>query len=112
MAKKFVTVTSATGAIAIDKTTAIWNNFRLSSVTVHFSAAPVASEFLTISVVAKDWADYSNVLYSIDPSVTSATDITYTPTNDLVFEKWDEIKVEFTNTNTNTYGLRIVTQGL
>ncbi len=112
MPKKFATVTTATGAVAIDTTTDIWGNFRLSSVTVHFSAAPVASELLTISVDAKDWTAYDNVLFSVDPSVWSDTDITYTPTNDLVFEEWDEIKVAFTNTNTNTYGLRIVTQSL
>jgi len=112
MPKKFATVTTATGAIAIDTTTALSGNFRLSSVTVHFDTAPISSELLTISVDAKDWNAYDNILYSVDPSVTSATDITYTPTNDLVFEEWDEIKVEFANTNTNTYGLRIVTQSL
>lgn len=110
--KKYVTVTNATGTAAINATTAIWNNFRLSSVTVHFSAAPTTSELLTITVNAKDGAAYDTVIYSVNPSLTSATDITYTPTNDLVFENWDEIVVAFPNTETRTYGLRIATQSL
>jgi len=112
MAKKFATVTSATGAIAIDTTTDIWHAFRLSSITLHFDAAPTNAEDLTFSVDAKDGPAYDNVLFSVDPSVSSATDITYTPTNDLVFEEWDEIVVEYPNTDTNTYWLRIVTQSL
>ncbi len=112
MPKKFATVTSATWAAAINTTTAIWHDFRLSSVTVKFSAAPVASELLTVTVNANDWAAYDTILHSVNPSTASETDITYTPTNDLVFEKWDEIVVAFANTNNNTYWLRIVTQSL
>ena len=48
--RKYATVTNATGAVAINATTAIGNAFRLSSITVHFSAAPTTSELLTVSV--------------------------------------------------------------
>ena len=112
MAKKFATVTSATWAAAINTTTAIWGNFRLSSITLHFSAAPAQAGDITFTVNAKDWAAYDNILFSVDPSTASETDITYTPTNDLVFEEWDEIVVAYANADARTYGLRIVTQGL
>ncbi len=110
--KKFCTVTSATGAIAINTTTAIGTAFRLSSVTVKFSSAPTTSENLVVSVDAADGSAYDATLYSVNPSSPSLAYATYIPANDLVFEAGDEIKVAYTNTDTRTYGLRIVTQSL
>ena len=102
-----VAVTSATGSAGISTTTAIAAKFRLSSITLHANAA-MASEALTITVDANDGADYDAVLYSVNTS--GVTDICYTPDNDLLFESGDEIVVTCTNTNTATYGLRIVTE--
>jgi len=112
MSKKYITVTSATWAAAIDTTTALSGNFRLSSITLHFDTAPAQAGDITFTVIAKDWAIYDNILFSVDPSTASDTDITYTPTNDLIFEEWDQIEVAYANADTRTYGLRIVTQGL
>lgn len=104
---KTVTVTNATGSAGISTTTALAAKFRLSSVTLHASGA-MADEALTITVDANDGADYDAVLYSVNTS--GVTDICYTPDNDLLFESGDEIVVTCTNTNTATYGLRIVTE--
>ena len=49
---------------------------------------------------------------SHDRSASAATDIVYIPDGDLIFESGDEIDVAFANTDTVTYGLRIVTQPL
>jgi len=102
-----VAVTSATGSAGISTTTAIAAKFRLSSITLHANAA-MASEALTITVDANDGANYDAVLCSVNTS--GVTDICYTPDNDLLFESGDEIVVTCTNTNTATYGLRIVTE--
>jgi|TARA_Y100000310_G_scaffold140352_2_gene139788 hypothetical protein len=103
-------VTNATGAGAIATSTTIADNFRLVGITVNFDAAPTTSENLTVTLNANDGAAYDTVLFSIDPSATSATDIVYIPDKELIFESGDEIDVAFANTDTNTYGLRIVTQ--
>lgn len=104
-----VAVTSATGALAINTTTAIAAKFRLSSVTLHAGAA-MANENLTITIDALDGVAYDAVLYSVNTS--GVTDIAYIPDNDLVFEAGDEIVVACTNTNAVTYGLRIVTEAI
>lgn len=103
-------VTNATGALAISTTTAIANHFRLVAVTCHFSAAPATSENFTVTLDANDGVAYDTVLFSVNPSATSATDVVYIPDKELLFESGDEIVVAFANTNLNTYGLRIVTQ--
>lgn len=106
------TVTNATGAAAINLSTALSNPFRLVNVTVHFSAAPVTSELLTVRVDANDGAAYDTVLLSVNPSVLAATDIVLIPDGDLTFESGDEIVVAFPNTDLRTYGVRIVTEGV
>lgn len=103
-------VTNATGSAAINTTTAVANHFKLSSVTVHFGAAPTTSQNFVVTLDANDGAAYDTVLFSRDPSATSATDMVFIPDTDLLFENGDEIVVTFTNTDTVTYGLRIVTQ--
>lgn len=105
-------VTPATGTGAIAATTAIADNFKLNSVTVHFDVAPVSVEDLTITLDAHDGGAYDTVLCRVDPSATSATDIVFIPEEELKFEAGDEIVVAFTNTDLRTYGLRIVTEVL
>lgn len=108
-----VEVTNATGSGAIATTTALNKKFRLSNVTLHLSAvAATPGESLVISVDANDGAEYDTILYSIDMEGNSVQDLVYTPTNDLIFEQGDEVKVAYTNTDGNTYGLRIVTEAI
>ena len=104
-------VTNATGAAAIATSLAPAAHFKLLAVTVHFSAAPTTSESLTITLNANDGAAYDTTLVSTNPSLTAATDITYIPDGgSLVCESGDAIDVAFTNTDTRTYGLRLVYQ--
>jgi hypothetical protein len=103
-------VTNATGVGAISTTTSVSDNFRLVCVTCHLSAAPTTSENFVVTLDANDGASYDTVLFSVDPSATSATDIVYIPDKELLFENGDEISVSFTNTDGATFGLRIVTQ--
>lgn len=111
-AKNKVAVTEATGAVAINTTTAVADNFKLESITVHFGAAPTTSEDLVVTLDAADGAAYDTVLARVDPSVDSLTDITFHGGLDFPghFESGDEIVVTYTNTDTETYGLRIVTR--
>ena len=106
------TVTSATGAAGITATTAIGVAFKLNHITVHFSAAPTTSEDFTVTINANDGAAYDTVIYSVDPSASSATDIVFIPDQELLLESGDEILLGYTNTDTRTYGVRIVTEAL
>lgn len=99
-----VTVAAGTGAVSL--TTAIADKFRLSSVTIHTDTAMEASDNLVVSLDATDGTAYDAVLSTI--SLEGVTDAVYTPTNDLMFESGDEIKVSCDNVSGNAYGVRIV----
>lgn len=107
-----VTVTNATGAGAMSATTALSADFALNAVTVHFSAAPTTSENLIIKIDALDGAGYDTTLYLTNPSVGAVTDILFQPDHPLLCENGDHIVVTFTNTDTRTYGVRIVTEAV
>lgn len=105
-----VNKTSATGSAAIAATRTATANERLLSVTCHFSAAPTTSENFTITLDANDGAAYDTLLFSIDPSASSATDLVWFPDGDFIMENGDAIDVAFTNTDTVTYGVQITTE--
>lgn len=107
-----LTVTNATGASTLAATTALAAEFKLIQITIKFSAAPTTSENLTITLNANDGSAYDTILLSTDPSVTSATDIVFELDGYSDFEAGDEIKVDFANTDTVTYGVRIVTRAV
>ena len=100
--------TAVSGAIAT--TTSLSTNYKLVSVTCHFNIAPTTSEDFSITLDATDGVAYDTVLFSVDPSESSATDIVFIPDGELLFESGDEIAVAFPNTEDRTFGLRIVTQ--
>jgi hypothetical protein len=101
-------VVSATGAAAIAATTASTKRFRLICVTCHLSAGPTTSEDFTVTLDALDGAAYDTVLRSVDLSLVAATDFVFVPDGDEIYEAGDQIAVAFANTDTATYGLRIV----
>lgn len=102
-----VKVDPATGSAAINKTTAIAAAFKLTKILVHFDSAPTTSENLVVTLDSGAGAAYDTVLYSVDPSASSLTDIVYTPDGECSLVSGDEIKVAFTNTDTVTYGVSI-----
>jgi hypothetical protein len=103
-----VVVVSDTGAAAIAATTASTKQFKLVCVTCHLSAGPTTSEAFTVNLDALDGAAYDTVLKSQDLSLVAATDFVYIPDGDTIYEAGDQITVAYANTDTGTYGLRIV----
>lgn len=105
-----VVVLNATGAAALNATTAIAAEFRLLAVTVHFSSAPTTSENLVVKLDSIAGAAYDTTLSTTNPSLSAATDVVFEPSSELKFKTGDEIVVTFTNTDTRTYGLSIYYQ--
>jgi hypothetical protein len=106
-----ILVIPATGAAAIDIDTNIAANWQLLSITLHLSGAATTSEDFTVVLDANDDAAYDTTLFSLDLSVSSGTDFVITPEDDGIprfYESGDELNIDFPNTETNTYGVRIV----
>lgn len=100
---------NATGSAAIAATATVpaGQHYSLIAVTLHFDAAPTTSENFTVTLDANAGAAYDTVLYSLDLSTGSTTDLIYQPTYPLIFEGGDAIDVAYANTDTGTYGLQI-----
>jgi len=112
MAIWHLTVKKATWSWAINLSTTVKDKFQLIYLTVHFDTAPTTSEDLVLTLNGVGWATYNAVLYRTDPSANTATDIVFVPDRDLFFEAGDSLVATYTNTDTRTYWIRIVTQGL
>ena len=108
MASVFKSNTNGSGPIAVAAATPAGATYRLMSVTCHFSAAPTTSEDFTITLDALAGAEYDTLLYSVDPSVTSATDIIWFPDGwELMTTGGDVIDAAFANTDLVTYGVQV-----
>lgn len=102
--------TSATGTGAISASHAVSGNERLTSVILHFSAAPTTSQAFTITLDANDGGAYDTLLATVNPADESLTDYVYIPDGDLYLEDGDAIDLAFTNTDGRTYGVQIATE--
>ena len=71
-------------------------------------AAPTTSENFTITLDANAGAAYDVLLYTLDLSSGSTTDLIWFPDEDLYIEPGDALDVAFANTDTGTYGLQVV----
>ena len=95
-----------TGAVAISGTTgALTRPARLSAILVLLDAAPTTSESLTVTLDSADGAAYDTVIYSKD--LVGITSLAVTDIN-LPLAAGDELDVAYTNTDTNTVGVRLV----
>ena len=103
-----ITKTVATGAAALALTTAVAHAWKLSSVLVHFSAAPTTVEDLVISVDSGSGAAYDTVLFRCTPASSAGTDFVFIPDAEFILASGDEIAVAFTNTDTRTYGATVI----
>ncbi len=106
------TKTSATGSGAITASQAISADARLTSVTLHFNAAPTTSESFTVTIDANDGAAYDYVLASVNPSLSALTDYVFIPDGDLFLENGDAVDLAFTNTDSKTYGVQITSENV
>lgn len=110
--RKTPTVTHATGSAAISKSTALAADFELDAITLHLDAAPTTSEELLVTLDAGAGADSDTVLARRNLAALAITDLTITPEADEIpklYASTDVLTVTYTNTDTVTYGLRIVT---
>lgn len=104
---------SATGAAAIAKSSAAHTTaFLLWWITVHFSAAPATSEWLTVIRNSVTAAAYDSLLAKANPSVGALTDVVFEWEGGLLCKAGDTIDVAFANTDTRTYGVEICTESV
>jgi len=92
---------------ALSYTTNFSNRWRLVSVTVRWNTAPTTSGNLTITTDDTAGSAYDTVLYSQDPSSTSATSVSFIPEGDLLFEKNTEIVIAHSNTDNRTISVNV-----
>tara|TARA_Y100000310_G_scaffold332795_1_gene409050 strand:+ start:2164 stop:3249 length:1086 start_codon:yes stop_codon:yes gene_type:complete len=101
------TFSTATGSSALTLATTPGAIFRLLRVELHLNTAPTQETF-AINLDAGDGSDYDVVLYSEDMSVDTPTDVIVPFGEGYEFEADDAIDLAWTNTDTRTYGARVV----
>jgi len=95
------------GAIAASMTVPAGSTYRLVSVSLNMSAAPTTSENFTITLDANAGAAYDVLLYSLDLSTGSTTDVVWFPDEMMLLEAGDAVDVAYANTDVGTYGVQI-----
>ena len=99
---------SGTSALALTSPAGNGQNCIVREIRVTWDAAATTSEDLTITLDSASGAAYDCVLYSVDPSVTSATAIVYAePIHCLA---GDGVDVAYTNTDGNTVSCEILAE--
>lgn len=97
--------TATSGAIAVSLTVA--RVAQITSVTLNLDAAPTTSENFTITLNSVAGAAYDTLLYSLDLSTGSTTDVLWMPDQPFWIQPGDAIDVAYANTDANTYGVLI-----
>ncbi len=97
--------TAASGAIVVSLVVA--RVARVVDVTLNLDAAPTTSESFTITLNALVGSEYDTLLYTLNLSTDSTTDIVWMPDQPLWLQPGDAIDVAFANTDGNTYGVLI-----
>jgi hypothetical protein len=97
-----------TSAVALSSSCAAQDVLIVKQVTIHFSAAPTTSENLVFTLDANAGAAYDTVVYTVDPSVSSMTDLVWIPDDGaLVLVAGDALDITYTNTDTGTIGVTV-----
>jgi hypothetical protein len=81
--------------------------YKIEHVTLHLSVAPTTSENFTITMDAKDGAQYDTLLQSVDLSASATTDLVWYPDEQLYLTGGDSLDVAFANTDGVTFGLQV-----
>lgn len=79
----------------------------LKALTIHWDAAPTTSENIVITLDSSLGAQYDTVIYMLDPSADSTTDVLLTDINMPIYPG-DAVRVTFANTDANTIGIMIL----
>ena len=102
----------ATGSAAIAHTTGtLTQAFKLDHISLHLSAAGTTTENFTVNLDAADGAEYDTNLFTLNLATDSIVDLVLTPEDDglqKLYEAGDAITIAWPNTETRTYGVRIV----
>jgi hypothetical protein len=101
---------NATGSGAIAASLTAIRGAQLASVSIALDAAPVTSEFLTVTLDAVAGAAYDSLLYRLDPASVAAFSIIVTADDfgDVWLSPGDAVTVAHPNTDAATYGVEIV----
>jgi hypothetical protein len=98
---------TASGAIAFT-TSALTKPAHFNLLTLHLDAAPTTSENLTVTLDSRLGADYDTLLYSIDLSASSVTDLVLDESDfNALLGIGDALAIAYTNTDAGTYGLEL-----
>jgi len=93
------------GPIAATMTVPPGNVYRVLAVSCNFNIAPTSSENFTITIDDDQGPNYDLLLYTLDPSAASTTDILWQPDEELMLVGGDDLDVAFDNTDGRTWGL-------
>ena len=98
-----------TGAVSIS-----WGTVGVSAIfttaLIKFSAAPTTAENITITFKSGKGSDFDTVIYQLDPSTNSETDIIYSPDVALPLNKGDSVELVYLNTDART--ISVILKGL
>ena len=84
------------------------DGFNVKALTLKFDAAPTTSENITLTIDSAHGAGFDTVIRTLDPSVTSATDVIFEDIE--VFANGDALTVTYTNTDGNSIACTAVTE--
>jgi len=84
--------------------------YQVLSVTLNLSSAPTTSENFTLTLDAVDGNNYDTVLYSLDLSAASTTDLLWQPDEPPVLVGGDGLDAVWANTDNRTWGLMMTMQ--
>ena len=101
---------TATGAVAIAASVAAIKATEVIQITLNLNLAPTTSESLTVTINSVSGAAYDTLIYSLDLSTASTTDLLWQPSEDLWLMPGDSLDIAYTNTDKRTYGLSVVTK--
>lgn len=109
---KEVKTVSIGGAAALSlRSVSNGSRFRFIQTTVKFDILPTTSEDVTLTLKSGEGAAYDAVVARADPSTGGGTgDVTFLGDENDIFTANDELLLEYTNTDTRTFGARIVVE--
>ena len=82
-------------------------HYRLVSVTLHLNTAPTTSEDFTITLDSHAGAIFDTLLYTLDLSAASVTDLVWQPDEEIFLEGDDAIVIAYDNTDVRNYGVQL-----